>query len=361
MSKYHPSMKVTETPDSLTFFDDQYRTFQARRGHPNFDKIVEALVDGDIDEAKALLQPITVVAEPLMQAASDIASNSRVKVGEITINDWGVTIDGEHVGGYVIDQLLRFRREGLDYEPLLNFVRNLFANPSMTARNEAYQWLEAANMPITPDGHFIAYKRVRNDYKDAYSGRYDNSVGKVVEMPRHLVDDNRRNECSAGLHFCSQGYLHAYAHAPRIMIVKINPADIVAVPEDYGRAKGRTWRYEVVGEIDENEVQSFVGRAVWGDYVPSDDEDADEYYDDDADDDDDLDGHDDDYYMSRDALNDAYYDVYGVSADSDEPLFYKRVNNVLRLLGEIASTVTLGEFSKDQMDIVSEFWEDEIN
>jgi hypothetical protein len=32
------------------------------------------------------------------------------------------------------------------------------------------------------------------------------------------------------------------------MILKINPADVVSIPSDYNNTKGRTCRYEVVGE-----------------------------------------------------------------------------------------------------------------
>ena len=41
----------------------------------------------------------------------------------------------------------------------------------------------------------------------------------------------------------------------RIMILKINPADVVSIPMDYNRAKGRTWKYQVIDEITAEEVQ----------------------------------------------------------------------------------------------------------
>jgi hypothetical protein len=41
------------------------------------------------------------------------------------------------------------------------------------------------------------------------------------------------------------------------MAVKINPADVVAIPSDYNYCKGRTWKYEVVKELsDKNEKTS---------------------------------------------------------------------------------------------------------
>jgi hypothetical protein len=109
--------------------------------------------------------------------------------------------------------------------------------------------LEKGGMPITPDGYFLAYKKVRANYKDCHSGTMDNSVGKTVSMERNAVDDNRENECSHGLHFCSESYLSQFG-GDRIMILKINPRDVVSIPKDYQNAKGRACSYEVIGELE---------------------------------------------------------------------------------------------------------------
>jgi hypothetical protein len=111
--------------------------------------------------------------------------------------------------------------------------------------------LEKNNLPITPDGYFLAYKKVRANYLDVHSGTMDNSPGRVVEMPRNKVDDNQNNTCSHGLHFCSEGYLKHFG-GERTVIVKINPADVVSIPNDYNQTKGRACRYEVIGEVGVN-------------------------------------------------------------------------------------------------------------
>jgi hypothetical protein len=87
----------------------------------------------------------------------------------------------------------------------------------------------------------------------------DNSVGKIVEMERNSVDDNSSNTCSSGLHFCSQEYLSSFG-GERTVIVKINPRDVVSIPNDYNNSKGRACRYEVIGEVgvrQEDEEQDF--------------------------------------------------------------------------------------------------------
>jgi hypothetical protein len=68
-------------------------------------------------------------------------------------------------------------------------------------------------------------------------------------MERHEVDDNKDRTCSSGLHFCSKDYLNSFG-GERVVIVKINPRDVVSIPSDYNDTKGRACRYEVVGEID---------------------------------------------------------------------------------------------------------------
>jgi hypothetical protein len=154
----------------------------------------------------------------------------------------------------ITKRIIKMSEQGFDSQPLVNFISNLYGNPSKTAVDELYLFIEANELPITEDGHFIAYKIVKNDYKDIYSNSMDNSIGSVVSMPRHLVDTERNNTCSRGLHFCSKDYLSHYGSSnrsnDRCLLVKINPADVVSIPSDYNNAKGRTWSYEVVGEVE---------------------------------------------------------------------------------------------------------------
>jgi hypothetical protein len=102
----------------------------------------------------------------------------------------------------------------------------------------------------------LAYKKVSEDYKDVYSGTFDNSVGKVCEMERNQVDDDKDRTCSVGLHFCSQEYLNHFG-GERTMILKINPRDVVSIPSDYHNSKGRCSRYEVIGELGVNPNDAF--------------------------------------------------------------------------------------------------------
>jgi hypothetical protein len=139
-------------------------------------------------------------------------------------------------------------QDGFSVEPLVLFMENIMLNPSARAVNELYGFLERNNLPITPDGYFLAYKKVRDSYLDCYSGTIDNSVGQTPSMQRNKVDDDKDRTCSYGLHFCSKEYLRSFGGS-RTMILKINPRDVVSIPTDYNFSKGRACAYEVIGEL----------------------------------------------------------------------------------------------------------------
>jgi hypothetical protein len=140
---------------------------------------------------------------------------------------------------------------GIDISPLVLFIENLMLNPSFRAVNELYGFMEKHNLPLTDDGHFLAYKKVRADFKDIHSGTFDNSVGNVLEMERNQVNEDKNQTCSSGLHFCGFSYLSSFGSNTvgdyNVVILKIHPRDVVSIPSDYNDAKGRTCRYEVIG------------------------------------------------------------------------------------------------------------------
>ena len=187
-----------------------------------------------------------------------VTSVKNYMTGKITINHGQVFYGNDQLHGAVVDRILDMMNEGFDYEPMVKFLENLMQNPSKRAVDELYGFLECTALPITEDGHFLAYKKVNDQYKDLYTGTMDNSVGTVLEMPRNGVDEDKDRTCSAGLHFCSLSYLpHYYGGKGKVMIVKINPADVVAIPSDYNNAKGRACRYEVIGEHTSEYEEAF--------------------------------------------------------------------------------------------------------
>jgi len=215
------------------------QSYQVLPDHINYKMILEVLPTATEEE---LLEIVDV--EKALATFSD---------GLVEIKNGQVTYEGEVVHGSISKRILEFMSKGLPFQPLVNFLNNLMENPSMQSQKELYDFLEHENLAITSDGHFLAYKAVRNDFKDKYRGTFDNSVGKIVTMQRAKVDDNRARGCSDGLHAGALNYVASYGSVEsgdRIVIVKINPRDVVSVPSDCNCEKLRTCRYEVVAEYE---------------------------------------------------------------------------------------------------------------
>jgi hypothetical protein len=212
------------------------KSHQVLPDHLNYKMIMEALPTASEDELLGMVDVETAVA-----SFSD---------GRVTVENGVVKFDGDEVHGSISKRILEFMKNGLPFEPLVQFLHNVMENPSMQSQRELYDFLEHESLPITEDGYFLAYKAVRSDFKDKYRGVFDNSVGQVCEMVRAKVDDNREVGCSQGLHAGALSYVASYGSVEsgdKIVIVKINPKDVVSVPKDCDCQKLRTCRYEVVG------------------------------------------------------------------------------------------------------------------
>jgi hypothetical protein len=210
--------------------------------HITYQRVVDAIKAGDWETVKEVIDPKKVVLN--------------YGQGNVSVQGEKLFWKGEELHGTLANRMVQMLQDGFDVTPFVLFMENLFQNPSKRAVDELYTFLEKNSLPITPDGHFLAYKKVRDNFLDVHSGTMDNSPGRVVEMERNRVDDNKDNTCSTGLHFCGQSYLSQFG-GERTVIVKINPRDVVSIPSDYNNAKGRACRYEVIGELGVNPEEAF--------------------------------------------------------------------------------------------------------
>lgn len=227
-------MKMILGGDSITVFANG-KPYTVNRTAKIFNAALAAV---KADNVEAFLE--------IVNTKETVAQKSN---GKVRVQDGNLMYGDRVITGLISARVFDMMELGLSIDPMMAFIDNLMKNPSKRAVDELFGFIEACDLPITEDGHFLAYKRVREDYLDVYSGTKDNSVGNVVEMERNLVDEDKSRTCSAGLHFCSYEYLSHFS-GERIVVVKINPADVVAIPIDYNNSKGRTCRYEVVEEME---------------------------------------------------------------------------------------------------------------
>lgn len=230
------NLAYTITDRSIVFMIDG-RTYTVNRGDDKYDDIRSAIRNEDWDEVPRL-----------MDIKGTLVSDSN---GGLYLINGKLHCENYPVPGLLGSRIIKMFREGFSVKPLSRFLENLMENPSDRSRQELYGFIEACDLPITEDGHFLAYKMVTEDFKDIYTRTMDNSIGAIVSMPRENVDDNKHQTCSRGLHFCSEGYLGRYGtrNSSQIVILKINPRDVVSIPTDYNNAKGRACQYEVVDAL----------------------------------------------------------------------------------------------------------------
>jgi hypothetical protein len=173
-----------------------------------------------------------------------------------------VHVAGKPCPDTLSNRILEFRDEGLPIEPLVNFAKKANKNPSYHSRQQLFEFLDKNKHPITDDGNFIAYKKVRNDFLDIYSGTFDNTPGNVVEMNRADVNDDPTQTCSNGLHVSAFNYCcHSYGSVGQpILEVEVDPADVVSVPVDYNGEKMRVCRYKVLGVVEEPNPAKLIDR-----------------------------------------------------------------------------------------------------
>lgn len=218
----------------------QRRPFSVATTDKHFEEVYEAVERGEED---------WFILEIFERSANKI----KTAVGSgIEYSGGAVLYNGEQLRGYAVDKLLALFDKGRDATPLVKFLEKIQANPSKTVLDNLYQFLEHGQMPLTTSGNFVAYKAVRDNYFDIHSGTMDNSIGKTVSIARNKVDEDRNRTCSSGLHVCSFDYLPNFAHDDgHVVLVEVNPKDVVAIPSDYNNTKMRVSEYTVIGEVED--------------------------------------------------------------------------------------------------------------
>lgn len=117
--------------------------------------------------------------------------------------------------------------------------------------DDLMRFLERGDLPFADDGSIIAYKMLRRKsgsdsvFVDCHSGRIEQRVGSYVCVNESLVDLNRRNECSNGLHIARRGYLGSF-RGDVCVLCKIDPEDVMVVPHNDPN-KVRVKGYHILG------------------------------------------------------------------------------------------------------------------
>jgi len=234
--------QIIRTDDSIAISTSE-NIFQAHIGTPAYGKLEEMISKNNYDG----LQNIFDISHKLREYAK----------GCFACIDGVLYFRGIAIPNELNAKILQFCDADISPYPLIRFWENLVKNPDKDIHSRLYSFLQHNGISITNDGCFVCYKRVKDDYFDLYSQKYDNHPGQVITMARENINSSSSVTCSAGLHAAAYHYAKECYHSGsgRLVEVKINPMNVVAIPDDYNQEKMRVCEYTVVRDCNEEYVK----------------------------------------------------------------------------------------------------------
>ena len=260
-------------PSSVTVFPGGRAPLVATREHPNFVQIVDQITVSGKSEDDII---------GLFDTATGLTLKFNKVSDRVSIRNGKVYFDNMPTENVLTDAIVRFYLAGHDdYMSLVNFMEKIETNPNPNSRENLFRWLSSGRFSITPDGDIIAYKAVnrktgygvvaKGDAVDEYqsihsgpaivdgepvhSGPVPNNPGVIVEMARNEVTFDPHVTCSSGLHVADWSYAKNTMGGHAMLMVLVNPRDVVSVPTDYGDKKMRVCRYKVLKAVETEDTE----------------------------------------------------------------------------------------------------------
>lgn len=154
---------------------------------------------------------------------------------------------GVHLTSTIAKRIEKDAAEGTLDDRYIKFLVRLLRNPSAKSVEMLYDFMQANDIDILPDGRIKCFRGVTQltdgGCVDYHSGKVPQYEGCFISMPRNFVEDNPEVACSHGLHCASAEYAKGYGVLTE---VAVDPADVVSVPYDYDFAKCRCCRFEIL-------------------------------------------------------------------------------------------------------------------
>jgi len=293
---------------SIVFSDGTAETVTDQ--HSNFVTIVQALITKPAGYA-ATVYDLVNVAKTVSRKFKNLSPRVTTDGSELFFD--GDPIDNS-LGKFILKLLREDAQKAADFfsgkadgveedesqttwEALVKFLELLYANPNKASQESLYEFISRYGLTIRKDGHFIAYKGLRDDFSSVnrgygivdgveMTGALPNNPGSILRFPRKDVDSNTRVGCAQGLHAGTHAYASNWSHG-KLVAVAINPTNVVSVPDDSYFQKIRVCEYEVLHEVDPLESaaatsgwdssSSYWGTSEWKDEYTTVDADAQDF------------------------------------------------------------------------------------
>lgn len=166
-------------------------------------------------------------------------------------------------------------------EGITNFFRRLATVQRSHSVQDLLTFMEKGELPLADDGSVLVYKRLQSTqetgvFVDCHTGKVKQRVGSHVFMDEALVDPDRHQECSNGLHVARRDYLRSFSGDVTVL-AKLAPEDVIAVPHRDAR-KLRAKGYHIIAQLSEEDAKRvcnnipmqdsvLLGNAIQGNHV----------------------------------------------------------------------------------------------
>ncbi len=191
-------------------------------------------------------------------STDDANFHTDVKEDEVVV---AVTNNGVIPGVENLQRHLRQSAKLKDYKGFTKFLERLapVIKDRLHSVEDLMKFMETAELPIADDGSILFLKRLKfrgeengkRVFVDCHSGNIRQWVGCKVQVREDLVDPDRRQDCSNGLHVASMSYIRGFGGNVTIL-GKVAPEDVFAVPQ-YNTNKMRVSAYHIIAELPEEE------------------------------------------------------------------------------------------------------------
>jgi hypothetical protein len=201
--------------------------------NPNFKEAEQALHANNREALLAIIDKPTAI------------QNILSKIGSVEVTDNEVIYDGKSLRGSLVSYIIALANQGMDLKPATEFLKKVYNNPSMDSIDDLWNFIDRHGLSLTDDGNFVGYKSVRPNNNDWHTNSILNGPGvEPTPMKREDVTKDRNIACSKGYHVGSLGYANTFMDSSRkILLVEVDPEDVVSVPLDCEQSKIRVRKY----------------------------------------------------------------------------------------------------------------------
>lgn len=228
------SKKYVIKENEILYFQRGVGFISIPKTQPNYKEILDYLVSPNFEEKKFL--------ELISKKKIDLSKETKGMIKEL--ENGNAKIGDIEIPKEIVEKINELKSNGFEWKHYKKFWERCLANPKPESVKMLFKFLTHHNLTICEDGCFFAYKGIRNDFKDVHSGTFDNHPGQIVKMPREEVTYDPDRTCSQGLHCGQLGYARNWGQI--VVLVKVDPANVVSVPNDCNSQKIRVCEYLVV-------------------------------------------------------------------------------------------------------------------